>query len=381
MKISFISTSHFPKDDRIYYHFAKSVATAGHEVEITTSNIDLHHRSGRLYINSFEGNSLPKKKKIQYFIQNLKEFVPDTIICSEPLCILAAYKYKKNYNKTTRIISDITEWYPSKKNLNQRKSFARSFLFVKLSVFNLYTAFLTDAFIFGEWYKSVPSRILFPLKERISITYYPSKKYFQILEPKPILNEINLSYSGKISKEKGFENFIQMVNELSRKRSNLKINLKIIGWPENQEYKKLYHHIIEDLKKRNINIIEHEKLNLKDYINEIKDTDIFIDLRSNDFENQMCLPIRLFYFAALGRPVIFSDLKAIRKEVKIEKFGYLVDPKNSQQTIDRIIQYIDNYSLYLSHCRNAFDIYNSSYNWEKIENRFLEFVTKMHSEK
>ena len=96
----------------------------------------------------------------------------------------------------------------------------------------------------------------------------------------------------------------------------------------------------------NITIYFAGKQNFNDFTGQINETDIFLDLRRSSFENQRSLPIKLFYYAALGRPVIFSDLKALRHDVEIEKFGFLTDPGNTEGIIFLISEYLKDPVLY-----------------------------------
>jgi glycosyltransferase involved in cell wall biosynthesis len=82
----------------------------------------------------------------------------------------------------------------------------------------------------------------------------------------------------------------------------------------------------------------------------------------------------LFYYAALGRPIIFSDLKAIRKEVEFEKFGFLVRPTDKERIVKLIGNYIEDKELYYKHCENAKWLAENNYNWQKIEPLFLKFI-------
>jgi glycosyltransferase involved in cell wall biosynthesis len=82
----------------------------------------------------------------------------------------------------------------------------------------------------------------------------------------------------------------------------------------------------------------------------------------------------LFYYAALKRPVIFTDLKAIRREVDIDEFGYLVKPNDMQQISNLILNYIGNSKLYQTHCSNARKLAESKYNWGAIKDEFTEFL-------
>ena len=218
-------------------------------------------------------------------------------------------------------------------------------------------------------------RLLFPKKPYEYIGYYPYLKYLKRCKSDLKKDRLNLSFSGKISAEKGFSNFIEVVKILSEEDKQLKIKIKIIGWFDETEKDKN----TALLKSFNSNVeIELFKIQpFENYLSLINDTDIFLDLRTDDFENQRCLPIKLFYYAGLGRPVIYSDLKAIRKEVAVEKFGFLVKPGDAKHIAQLIKNYLSNSPLYQQHCENARDIIEKEYNWKKIENNFISFLNRV----
>ncbi|MFA6924436.1 MAG: glycosyltransferase [Bacteroidales bacterium] len=373
MNISFLTSGHYPFDDRIFFHMAKSLFENGDNIEVASSKIDMKNFVDGISLNCFFGDNLSKNDKIKHFILILSDFSPDIIICSEPLTILAAKKYAKRQSKKIKIVYDITEWYPSKKNLNAYKYPLKIFQFLKFTMFNIYASCMADAFIFGEWYKSKPFRFIFSGKPFAYITYYPDLKYIVKRKPEFSENKIRLSYSGKITSEKGFNNFISVLKVLSEYQNNLKIEAKIIGWYENERDKEKYKKLIQSLNE-NINLSFHDKQSFCDFINLINDSDIFLDLRSTDFENRHCLPIKLFYYAALERPVIFSNSKAIRKEVEISKFGFLVEPTDTNQIVKIILRYLENPNQYYEHCMNARNLTETHYNWEKLKPAFSNFI-------
>ena len=369
MKISFLTSTHINFDDRVYYHLAYSLLKKGHKIEIISSDSILKSNN-RISFNSFNGDLISRKEKIKTFIKKLSLFKPQVIICSEPLTVIAAKKYAKD--KGVKIIYDITEWYPSNKNLVNYSILTKGFHFFKYILINIYAGFYSDGFIFGEYYKSKPFKILFSNTPFVNTTYYPKLNLFKAEEPSLNTNKIRLSYSGKISIEKGFVNFLNVLNQLLEINKDLEIELKIIGWYY-QKDKKIIQNLVHHIKK-NIDIVFYDKQSLKEYINLIKDTDIFMDLRKVDFENTHCLPIKIFYYMALERPVIYSNLKAIRKEVEISEFGYLVNPKNSNNIAKIIIKYLNNNGLYHKHCANSKDFFKKYYNWEIIEESFVNFI-------
>jgi glycosyltransferase involved in cell wall biosynthesis len=374
MNISFLTSGHEPFDDRIFYHLGRTLSENNNNVEIISSKRDLTEVAEGIELNCFAGDALKKRDKICRFTERLSLFRPDVIICSEPLTLIAARNYSKGASGKIRIIYDVTEWYPSKKNLAVYKNTIRWFYFLKLLVFNFRAAGFADSFIFGEWYKSRPYRFLYSHKPFIFISYFPDLKYIPFCKPDLQKDRLRLSYSGKISIEKGYGNFMEVLSRLARLKSEIDIDVKIIGWYVNDRDREECEILFSQVP-QNVSLKIFDRQNFENYIDLIKETDIFLDLRNDDFENQHCLPIKLFYYSALGRPVIFSDLGAIRKEVEIEKFGFLVKPHYYDSIINIILNYLKDEDLYNNHCRNARSLAENNYNWQKITLQFLKFVS------
>jgi glycosyltransferase involved in cell wall biosynthesis len=379
MKVAFLTTGHCPFDDRIFFHFARALSDEGNNVAIISSKTDLSISVEGINLDCFDGHSLPKKEKISSLSEKLSLFEPEVVICSEPLAVAAARKYSRIQEKKVSIIYDITEWYPSKKNLLPYRAPVKYIMFLKFLFFNLFASFLADAFIFGEWYKSRPFRLIFPFKPFSYITYYPDLEYTGEILPELNENSLRLCYSGPVSIEKGYANFINVIMLLARIKRDLVIDLKIIGWYNNRHDREECEFLATRLP-QNVNVSLFDRQPFRDFMVLIADRDLFIDLRSDDFENQHCLPIKLFYYAALGRPVIFSSLKSIKKEVDIGRFGYLVDPAGTEQIARIISGYLDDHDLYYSHCRNARKIAEEKYNWNAIKQNFTDFVRKIKGE-
>ncbi len=376
MHVAILTSSRSPYDDRIFFHQAISLSAHKIDVTIISSKSDEHKTEKNITFDCFIDKGMQKKQKINLFIKKLTAANPDAIIGSKPLVIYAAKKYNRITGKKAKIIYDITEWYPSKKYLRHINILSRPLAFFQQIIINLSAAAYSDAFIFGEYYKSLIIRKIFKQKKYCFVSYFPKTEYINFIEPRPLNKQLNLMYSGKLTKEKGFENFIEVVKKTADKQKDLQIKIKIIGWYANNYEKKFFEKKLKNLPD-NVTFSEYPKQSFLDYLKLISDTDIFMDFRSTDFENQHCLPIKIFYFAAFKRPVIYSDLKAIRKEVKINEFGHLVNPKEYDKISDIIINYINNDKLYFEKCQNARQLFEKEYNWEKIEKNFIDFIKKM----
>jgi len=374
--IAFLTSSHSPFDDRIFYHQAKSLSK-NNQVVIVSSTENKTLTIGNISVLSEDRNSSGKKEKIEFFIRSLSQIDPELIICSEPLPIIAAWRYKKKFRKKAKVIYDVTEWYPSKKNLEGLSGIKKLSAFFRLLVFHIYALAHCDGFIFGEHYKSLPFRFLFPLRKWTIVSYYPDLNYINFQESNLRSGEICLGYTGRISIEKGIESFFNVAIALKAKNPELAVKLKIIGWFFNENDESIFRKLCSEAE--NIEIQLLDKQDFEHFSNELIETDVLFDLRKVDLENNHCLAIKVFYYAACGKPVIYSNLKAIEREIDVNKFGYFVNPNDSEQIAGLVIEYVKHLDLYQAHSRQARKLAETEYNWEKIEPLFLDFVNKFQS--
>ncbi len=369
--IAFVTTSHSPFDDRIYYHLASSLAEKNYQVTIIASTDDTNETRNSIKVNGFNGKAFPKQQKIDKIIQLLGEVAPDLIICSEPLAIIASNKYRKKSNRKIKVIYDVTEWYPSKKLLTGFNGISKIGRFFALLFLNTYASFIADAYIFGEYYKMLPYKFLFPFKKFETIGYFPDMKYIDFKQPQ-MHEGICLGYTGKLTAEKGIFNFLNVIKSLKALKPELHIKIKIIGYFDDNAEEKNFYTIVKSLKNTNLEYLPLQKF--EDLSALLHDVDIFFDLRKTDFENQHCLPIKLFYYAVCGRPVIYSNLKAIRKEADISSFGHLVNPTQSNEIARIILNYSENKAYHLERCLNARKFAETNHNWDVLKPLFLKFI-------
>jgi glycosyltransferase involved in cell wall biosynthesis len=376
MNISFLTSGHLPYDDRIFYHLGKTLTGEGYNVEIVSSKILIREMSEGISVNCFDGDTLRKSEKTKQFIKYLEVFNPQLIICSEPLPLISAYRFKKNGRKGTRIVYDITEWYPLTNSSIGTGGLKRLPAFIRFLFLDLLSSFLADAFIFGEWHKSRHYRFLFPFKPYTFITYYTDLKYFKKTEPTMSEGLLRLTYSGRISRERGLVNFFKVVRGLAARYPDTRFMVKVIGWYESEKDKAECEPYLQESAK-NIFITLTGRESYTGFIDMITGTDLFIDLRENNFENRFSLPIKLFNYLAVGRPVIYSDSKGVRRVKGFEKFGHLVKPQNTDVIIQMIAGYIDNTALYKEHCRNARKASEEYFNWQIITPELLRFIRSL----
>ncbi|HLP05771.1 MAG TPA: glycosyltransferase [Paludibacter sp.] len=371
-KILFLCTAHYSLDDRVFYHQAKSLSKNGYEVYISSTKEEFSANIDGIKISSYCDNLLSQNQKKKKIVEKLTSISPDIIICDSPMSVVASSLYRKKYS--ARIIYDVTEWYPSKKNFPNTTGIVKWLKAIVLLSFNLLAGFKTDSFIFGEYYKSIVFRTLTCWKPFIFLPYYPDLKYIKQYPVKKEWNEINFLYTGVINADKGIFSVLDAVQSIAKKIPQLNIRLKIIGYYTKESEKIAIENIISSLS-RNINIEIHNILPFEEFCQVVGDTDFFLDLRKKDFENTHCLPIKLFYYLACGRPVIYTDLNSIKKDIKEFNFGKLVNTKDVESIAGYIQECVSNIEFYNSQCESALEYSKKHYNWAIIEKKFLTHIS------
>ena len=185
---------HHYNDDRVFYHQAKTLIEEGHRVEI----YDCHSFSQFQPINA------------------------DIYIVDSPKAIWKIRKIQ------TKIVYDITEWYPSKKNIRHLRwgKLCKSILLICA---NLWAGYKADAFIFGERDKAVPFRFLFPKKTAIDLPYYPDLEYIPTSQQRDISKQCKVLYAGPLTKEKGFYRVIETMILVAQQHPEIQWHTTIIS--------------------------------------------------------------------------------------------------------------------------------------------------------
>lgn len=371
-KILFLTTAHRYDDDRIFYHQAKALKDQGNEVKICSLSSEFQGVIDGIEIESYSVLEKRTEEKTKVFERVLNSFQPYSIICSEPLAVIAAKRFKKK--KKISIIYDITEWYPSMRMVENYSLPLNIIHAVKFFLIQLYAGFISTHYIFGEDMKKFPLAYFFPVKKSIILPYYPDDIYIHQNIKKLESNKITLCYTGQFSEEKGIGNFFAAIDSLRKKRPELYISILLIGGARKEKDEKYFSEQIKKYHFKNIKI--GRSTSFETFTEAYADADICFDLRTLNYENHHCLPIKIFYYAASGKPVIYTDLKATRQHLDVSKFGFLVDPENSDAIANNILQYIENSELYSTHAQNARKEYEEKYNWNVIKDQFVNFIKK-----
>jgi glycosyltransferase involved in cell wall biosynthesis len=364
MKIAFVLVNHLPDDERVRFQEANSLQKAGCEVFTVSTRTDT---SLLPHTYCFDDTGMPKRLMIKKVASLLVPFVPDVIICDNPVAVLAAQHYRKLSAQEIRIIYDVTEWYPSYNNLRGLSFVRRVVKSLLLTLLSLYSAHFLSGFIFGEYYKAVPFRFFFPWKKYIYLPYYADTGLVKTYPERDIKKECVFLYAGNLTRRKGFDTVLNVARKCAGLFPDTRFILRILSsasscnsvapLPANMEMQFV------------------PFLPFPSFCEEIGKADICFDLREINIETRYCLPIKLFYYMAAGRPAIYSDLKAIRKGVpETDWWGNRVDPQNTADIISIVSHYINDSNYYRSRCAAARRLAEEKYNWGKIESRLISFI-------
>jgi glycosyltransferase involved in cell wall biosynthesis len=365
MKILFLTSAHTSNDDRIFHLQAKTLAK-NYEVKVFSTYGGLKLRDSNLICEYDNTVFSSKKEKITAFYNQCIEFNPETIICSEPLPILGAHRFVKE-KKACRLLYDVTEFYPSKKNLNHLSPFKKLFVAAGMIWLNRKAAGLVDGFIFGEHYKSLYYRANFKNKSFIHLPYYQDLNFFPDFSVPN--DKLIFGYTGKFSEEKGIIEFAHFLKFFKEKNPNTSFQVKLIGWFENEKVKQEFYEITES-----IDIIYVENLPFERYCHSLSDISIFFDLRDVDAENNLCLPIKIFTYSAIGRPMIYSPIQAIQQAYPNQEFINLTKDFDYQLISNCILEWTSKKEDFDELCRKSRN-FAEKHHWEAIKEEFIRFVT------
>lgn len=369
-KVLFLTSAHTCFDDRIYYHQAITLSKQGFKVKITSLNSSQCEPIDAIEFECYEELHLSSSNKISRMIASAESFAPHVIICSEPIAIFAAKSYSGTH--ACSVVYDITEWYPSKKQIAHVSWLLKLPRIIKLACIHILAGFKSDAFIFGEQSKKFPLSTLFFYKKQMVLPYFPDSVYISY-EPK-IHNprEFTLCYTGRFSHEDGIGFFFEAVSRWVQMNSDISVNILLVGAPKKQSDIAYFNGLLA--RYTMLNVILHKPVPFTEFTKSIAHADICFDLREINFEYTRCLPIKYFYYIACGKPVLYSDLRALRPFAHNHACTHLVQPSDVAHICTILQQYLTQPQLLDTHSKIARETYEQYYTWQGIAPQFVSFI-------
>ncbi len=369
-RISLVTSGHPPFDERIFWKFGKSLVDAGFSVSILCSTLKINSTVDAINIIGFDGASYPKRKKSEEFYKLINDFSPDIIICSEMLPVIAALRYKKK-KPDTKIILDITEWFPE--NVAFKFSGIKKWIkYLQLFLPYIYLLQKVNHLIIGEISKKKRYDLIAPSIPKTIIGYYPLLKYFNYKEPNLSKDEITLGYAGVITYERGILTLLQTAQTIADKYPDKNFILLLFGKFTYRDEENNFNQQIIETKNLRIRFAEWTDYDKMSFV--IERMDICFDLRIRNFIYNNSLPIKIFEYMACGKPFIYSDIKPIKDEMDVSEYGLLVNPENQKEILNAIERYLHSPELALKHSKNNRNLIENNKNWENESKKLISLI-------
>ena len=181
-------------------------------------------------------------------------------------------------------------------------------------------------------------------------------------------NSIVITFVGRLIYAKGVHDLISVFADIEREFSNLK--LLIVGYgPYKQELEKLAEKVCKE------KILFLGQKNREEIVEILSVTDIFVNPSYSEG-----LPTSVMEAAAIGIPVIATDVGGTRKIIENYKTGLIVPPGDTKLLKGKIFELIKDKNLRRDLGDNAYNVFKDKFDWDRIvkeyENVFEEVVKK-----
>jgi len=372
-RICLVTSGHPPLDERIFWKFGKSLNDAGYSVSIFCSTKEIDEVVDGVDLKGFDGVNYPKSKKINELCDLINRFNPDLIICSEMLPVFAALKVKKQ-NQNTKIILDITEWFPENVAF-KFTGFKRWLKYLQLLLPYIYILRKVDHLIIGEVGKRNRYDFIASSKPKTIIGYYPVLKYFNSKTPDLSNEEIVLGYAGVITYERGILNLLNANISTAIKYPHKKFKLLLFGrftYKDEENDFKLKISALNNLDVEFVDWTDYDKMS-----SVIERMDLCFDLRERNFIYSNSLPIKIFEYMACGKSFIYSDIDPIKVELDYKMYGCLVNPEDENEIVEVIENYLHNPEIAIQQSLNARKLIEEDKNWENESRKLIELVNEL----
>ncbi|HED08016.1 MAG TPA: glycosyltransferase, partial [Ignavibacteria bacterium] len=217
--------------------------------------------------------------------------------------------------------------------------------------------------------------LIAPFKRKVIVGYYPVLEFFNYTEPSKSETDFTLGYAGVINFKRGILSLLKVFTTLQKKYPDRNIKLKIAGRFEFPDEEEIFN---EKLIKNNIQNVEIIGWTDYDKISDnLSEMDVCFDLRELSFIYKNSLPIKLFEYLAAGKPVIYSSIKPLIKDIKIDDFGFLIDPKNIDEIVSKTERYLLQKELLNKHSVAARKFIEDGNNWEEESLKLISFIDSL----
>jgi glycosyltransferase involved in cell wall biosynthesis len=187
---------------------------------------------------------------------------------------------------------------------------------------------------------------------------------------------MRLFYGGSVQPQRGMKQVIQSAIMAAKKKPETMFQLHLVcNLPAEDGL--FLNKLLADSIPANLKLYYAEFMPFTNFCRYVSKMDLCFDLRTISWEHSHSLPIKLFYYLACGRPVVYSRLKSVTAFFPAISFGHVVNPSDIERIATIITHYIDHADNYTKHCQEALNLSVEKYNWDKIKGDFIQFIQKI----
>lgn len=302
-------------------------------------------------------NSINLEKKILNSYKDIK-----IVICYNTPSIILFRLIILCRSKNIKIVSDVTEWYESKRLIKKIDTFLRMTYLNK----RVDGVICISSYLHGYYHEFVESIIVPPLID------YEDKKWsreHQINKNK----HVQLIYSGQPGVHK--DNLNKVIETLFNVKDSVVINFSIIGISKERYLKQypLQAMIIKDLNDR-IDFIG--RLDHKKSLRLIKQSDFHIFIRQINRVNNAGFPTKFVESMACGTPVITTNISDLHEYLIEGKNGFFVE-YDSNDKLEELLNKIDTLNEDELNRMKSYCLKMKDFDYNKYIGVFNVFINKI----
>ncbi len=366
-----ITTAHSPLDNRIFYKEAVSLKKAGYEVSVIghTRSKTRQNESGIDVIGLEKGGGL-KSNPILWMDLTREALKIDADIyhCHEPESFFVALYLRIFHGK--KIVYDVHEYYIDviEQASPAMKLFLSFMLYLVEPLFCRYAAAIITAD------DGIAKRYEKFNENTVVVFNFPAFDVFKCdkssVKEARYAGRFVLIYAGGLSEERGILELIKATHLASKKHPELK--LLIIGEFRPHSFGDVCAEYVKSNKLEDkvefLGYIPHKEV--PQYINASNvGTALFHATRRF---MKTAYPIKLFEYMICGKPVLVSDLPAIRKIIEESRCGLLVDPTDITKVADSIEFMLEHPQETKAMGNSGRTAVQTKYNWANMEKVLLK---------
>jgi len=367
LKINFLSSGHDIKDDLIFYRYASTLNSHGQEVRIFAKGANKFEVLEGIQCFGVIRPNWGRSKRftigsIKLLISVLRKKGNVNIICTPDLLVVG---FILKYFFRKKVIYNAQENY-SVKFLDRDwiPTFLANF-FAKLekSLANKMDGIIVTDSVSFKNYNPEKTIILpnFPLMDGAE----DAEKIHSAWQNKINNKMLNLVYIGGISKNRGLDIFIRLSHLLPNN-----ISIHLWGKFANEQDR---NKIPQDGR-----IIYHGFMDHKEIGRELLKYDVGLCIFENvpAYHYSAENTTKLFEYMRAGIPVIASDFPGLRRVVEDCKCGFLVNPSDTKEILNLLIQLSRNKKILEELGRNGYIAFLKKYNWSTCKLKLIDFVSE-----